>query len=254
MAVWQNHDYLNFQCAEGSLENKVLLISGASDGIGRCAAIEYAKKGASLVLLGRSREKLEQTLALIAQYNVQTMAIDLDLSQAEPADYQALVANIEAQWHRLDGALLSAGILGQLCPVIDIHMSNFDQVMNINVRSQLLLCQAILPLLLRSQSSSLVLTSSTVGHQGRASWGSYAISKFAIEGLTQTLADEYKETSLRINCINPGATRTQMRAQAKPDEDPDVLKTPQQIMPTYLYLMDESSEHITGYCLDAQPK
>ncbi|MFM2478422.1 YciK family oxidoreductase [Celerinatantimonas sp. MCCC 1A17872] len=254
MAVWQNHDYLHFQPQTNSLENKVILVSGASDGLGRCAAIEYAKLGADLVLLGRNRDKLTQTMEKVSQYPVQTLAIDLDFASATAEDYHSLAANIEAQWHRLDGALLSAGILGQLCAIKDIQIANFDEVMNINVRSQLLLAQALLPLLNNAPSSSLVFTTSTVGHAGRALWGSYAMSKFAVEGLTQTLGDEYKDTTLRVNCINPGATRTQMRAQAKPDEDPMVLKTPLDIMPTYLYLMDDASAHITGYCLDAQPK
>lgn len=254
MAVWQNHDYLNFQPQSNSFKNKVILVSGASDGLGQCAAIEYAKLGADLVLLGRNRQKLAQTIDNISQYPVQTLAIDLDLATATYEDYQSLSANIDAQWHRLDGALLSAGILGQLCDIKDIQLSDFDNVMNINVRSQLQLAQALLPLLNNAPNSSLVFTSSTVGHIGKAQWGSYAMSKFAVEGLTQTLADEYKETSLRVNCINPGATRTKMRAQAKPEEDPRVLKTPLDIMPTYFYLMDDSSTHISGYCLDAQPK
>ena len=93
-----------------------------------------------------------------------------------------------------------------------------------------------------------------MGHAGRALWGSYAISKFATEGMMQVLADELKETSVRVNAINPGATRTSMRAQAKPDEDPKILKTPEDIMPLYLYLMSDESQEINGKCIDAQPK
>ncbi|MFM2484212.1 YciK family oxidoreductase [Celerinatantimonas yamalensis] len=245
---------MHFQPQPQAFKDKVILISGASDGLGRCAALHYAQYGADLVLLGRDRRKLEQTLSLIKPFNTQTLAIDFDLAHADQTAYQSLIAHIETLWHRLDGALFSAGILGELVSVIDINIHNFDQVMNINVRSQLLLSQSLLPLLLKASLSSLIFTSSSVGHIGRAGWGSYAISKFAVEGLTQTLADEYHASSLRVNCINPGATRTAMRAQANPQENPLILKTPEDIMPTYLYLMDDSSQSVNGLCLDAQPK
>ena len=125
--------------------------------------------------------------------------------------------------------------------------------MQVNVNASLLLTQAVLPLLLKSPSASLIFTSSSVGRTGRAGWGAYAISKFATEGMMQVLADEYKNTHLRVNCINPGGTRTSMRASAFPDEDPQKLKTPADIMPLYLYLMGDDSRRKTGMSFDAQP-
>ncbi|WP_408618226.1 YciK family oxidoreductase [Celerinatantimonas sp. YJH-8] len=243
---------MSFNAKPDALLGKVILVSGASDGIGRCAAIEYAKRGADIILIGRNRQKLEQTTQAIAPFHVKTLSIVLDLANANATDFKQLAAQIETQWHRLDGALLNAGILGELAPIAEIAIDDFDQVMQINVRSQLLMIQVLLPLLLASASSSLILTSSGVGRYGRATWGSYAISKFATEGLMQTLADEMKTTSLRVNCINPGATRTHMRAQAKPEEDPHTLKTPLEIMPTYLFLMADESQSVTGMSLDAQ--
>lgn len=242
----------NFQPQGNALKGKVILVSGASDGIGRTAALHYAKYGADLILLGRNREKLTQTTELVAPYQVKTLAITLDLAQATAQDFQQLANQIETQWHQLDGALLNAGILGELTTIDKIAISDFDDVMHINVRSQLMLTQALLPLLHRSDSASLIFTSSGVGRKGRATWGSYAISKFAVEGMMQTLADESHDSGLRVNCINPGRTRTQMRAKAAPDEDPMILKTPEDIMPTYLYLMADESSTINGASLDAQ--
>ncbi len=111
----------------------------------------------------------------------------------------------------------------------------------------------MLPLLLNSDSGSLVFTSSSVGRQGRANWGAYAVSKFATEGMMQVLAEEYQSRHLRVNCINPGGTRTKMRASAFPTEDPQKLKTPADIMPLYLWLMGDDSRRKTGMTFDAQP-
>ncbi len=128
-----------------------------------------------------------------------------------------------------------------------------QQVMQVNVNGTFMLTQALLPLLLRSESGSLVFTSSSVGRQGRANWGAYAVSKFATEGMMQVLADEYQSRHLRVNCINPGGTRTGMRASAFPTEDPLKLKTPADIMPVYLWLMGDDSRRKTGMTFDAQP-
>ena len=125
--------------------------------------------------------------------------------------------------------------------------------MKINLDATFFLTQALLPLLLKSSAGSLVFTTSSVGRTGRAGWGAYAVSKFATEGMMQVLADEYKNQSLRVNCINPGGTRTKMRASAFPQEDADKLKTPADLMPLYLYVMGDDSRRKTGISFDAQP-
>ncbi len=129
----------------------------------------------------------------------------------------------------------------------------WQDVMQVNVNATFMLTRALLPLLLKSDAGSLVFTSSSVGRQGRANWGAYATSKFATEGMMQVLADEYQNRSLRVNCINPGGTRTSMRASAFPTEDPQKLKTPADIMPLYLWLMGDDSRRKTGMTFDAQP-
>lgn len=158
------------------------------------------------------------------------------------------------QFGRLDGVLHNASILGHLSAFKDIDAQEWQDVMQINLNGMVFMTQALIPALEKAESASVIFTTSSVGRKGRAFWGTYAVSKFATEGVMQTLADEYRNKSLRFNCINPGGTRTQMRAQAFPAENPDTLKTPEDIMPTYLYLMGEESKETTGQSLDCQPK
>lgn len=245
------HDY---QAASDLLNDKVILITGAGDGIGRQAALYYGAHGATVVLLGRTVNKLEAVYdELVAQGSPEPAIIPLDLLGATKNHYRDMAETLKQQFGRLDGVLFNAGHLSVLSPFEMIGEDEWDKVMQINLKSQFLMTQALLPLLKATANSSLVYTSSGVGKQGRAYWGTYAISKFATEGMMQVLADELSNTTVRVNCINPGATRTDMRARAYPGEDPASLRTPEQIMPLYLYLMGKDSQHINGQSLDAQP-
>ena len=154
---------------------------------------------------------------------------------------------------RLDGVLHNAGLLGDIVTMDKQDPLVWQQVMRVNIDATFFLTQALLPLLLKSPCASLVFTTSSVGRQGRAGWGAYSVSKFATEGMMQVLADEYDSKHLRVNCINPGGTRTKMRASAFPEEDANKLKTPADIMPLYLFLMGDDSKRKTGISYDAQP-
>ncbi|PST97174.1 YciK family oxidoreductase [Photobacterium iliopiscarium] len=246
---------MDYQIAANNLKDRVILVTGAGDGIGREAAIQYAAHGATVLLLGRTVAKLEAVYDQIERNgNKQAVIIPLDLMGATKQHYLEMASTIQQQFGRLDGVLHNAGLLGQLSPLEHIEEATFDDVMQVNVKAQLLLTQAILPLIKQSPDGRIIFTSSTVGHNGRAFWGTYAISKFATEGMMQVLADELSDTSVNVNAINPGGTRTGMRAQAFPAEDARLLKTPQDIMPLYLYLMGPESRHVSGQCIDAQPK
>ncbi|AMH19036.1 YciK family oxidoreductase [Hafnia paralvei] len=245
---------MHYQPQPELLHNRIILVTGAGDGIGREAALTYARHGAQLILLGRTLSKLQAVKQEIHQLGLAPAAtVEFDLLTAAPADYQKLADEIAAAYPHLDGVLNNAGLLGTINPLAEQNYQEFCDVMQVNVNASLLLTQAVLPLLLKSPSASLIFTSSSVGRTGRAGWGAYAISKFATEGMMQVLADEYKNTHLRVNCINPGGTRTSMRASAFPDEDPQKLKTPADIMPLYLYLMGDDSRRKTGMSFDAQP-
>lgn len=236
------------------LKDKIILVTGAGDGIGRAAALVYAQHGATVILLGKTISKLESVYDEIVKLGEATPAIyPLDMQGANPKDYQDLATNIKNEFRKLDGLLNNVGILGTLSPFETQNIETWYKVQQVNVNATFMLTQACLPLLKSADSASLIFTSSSIGKKGRAYWGAYAISKFATEGMMQVLADELEtNTAVRSNCINPGSTRTAMRALAYPAEDINALKTPEDIMPLYLYLMSDDSRQINGQSLNAQ--
>lgn len=236
------------------LKDRVILVTGAGDGIGKAAALTYARHGASVVLHGRTLSKLEAVYDQIEQAGgAQPAILPLQLSSASELEYSQLLATLNSQFGRLDGILHNAGVLGHIRPLAQYDVETWDEVMHVNLRAPFLLTQALLPLLEQSADASVIFTSSGVGRTARAGWGAYSVSKFGTEALSKIFAEEFKaEGRIRFNCINPGATRTAMRAQAVPDEDPQVLPSPEQIMPAYLYLMGEDSRGVTGESVDAR--
>jgi NAD(P)-dependent dehydrogenase (short-subunit alcohol dehydrogenase family) len=206
-----------------------------------------------VILLGKTVKKLEAVYdQIIAQGGAEPAIIPLDLKGATAQNYKDMAATISDQFGKLDGALLNASMLGELTPFTHIHEQIFDDVMKVNCKAQFLLAQALIPVMLDAELSSLIFTSSGVGRKGRAYWGSYSISKFATEGLMQVIADEYADSSLRVNAINPGATHTSMRSTAYPAENKEQLAKPSDIMPLYIYLMADESKEINGQSLNAQ--
>ena len=244
---------LDLSIKNNALQDKVILVTGAGAGIGRQAALSYASQGATVILLGKTVKRLEQVFdQIIANGDPEPAIIPLDLKGATEQHYIDMADTIKQQCHRLDGILHNAGILGVLSPFDQIEKSTFDDVMQVNVTAPFIMTKALLPLLKQAPSASIIFTSGSVGKVGRAYWGAYSISKFATQGMMQTLADELEKTTVRANSINPGATRTQMRASAFPAEDASLLNTPEQIMAPYLFLMADESIEINGQSLDAQ--
>jgi len=233
------------------LKDRIIMVTGAGDGIGAEAARNYARHGATVLLVGRTQKKLEAVYDAIVEEGCPepTIAV-IDFAKAQGDDYQAIADAVEQEFGQLDGLLHNAGILGYLAPIEHYEVKKWLEVLHVNLTAPYILTQALLPLLHKSADAAVVFTSSGVGRKGRALWGAYAVSKFGTEGLMQTLADELD--SMRINCINPGKTRTAMRRAAYPAEDPTTLKTPADIMPTYLYLMGADSSGVTGQSLDCQ--
>jgi len=236
------------------LRGKTILVTGAGDGIGRAAALSYAAHGATVILLGRTESKLEQVYDEIEQGGGPRPAlVELDLATATEDNVIHLADGLAGEFPQLDGLLHNAGILGERRPIESTAYDSWQRVMQVNVNAQFLLTRHLLPLLQAAPSSSIIFTSSGVGRKGKAYWGAYAVSKFATEGFMQVLASELENTStVRVNSLNPGPTNTAMRRSAYPAERPTDNPAPAEIMATYLFLMGEDSEGITGRAFDAR--
>ena len=236
------------------LDNRIILVTGAGDGIGKAAALSYAAHGATVILLGRGRKKLDAVYDEIeANGWPQPVIVSLNLESATAENYMELADMIGAEFGRLDGVLHNAGILGKRTPIASYDDKSWQEVMQINVTAPFMLTRALLPVLEESDSASIIFTSSGVARKGRAYWGAYAVSKAATDNLMETLADEQEGVSnIRVNSINPGATRTGMRMKAYPGENPETLPTPEEIMPAYLFLMGNDSKSTNGQSIDAQ--
>ncbi|MCO4810212.1 MAG: YciK family oxidoreductase [Gammaproteobacteria bacterium] len=236
------------------LRGRIILITGSSDGIGKALALHAARLGAQVILHGRSAQKLEKiydTIEAIEGTPRPSIAV-MDLESANAESYTTLAQSIESEFGRLDGLVLNASILGERYSIEQYDAVLWQKVMHVNVTSVFAMTQVLLPLLQKSDDPSVIYTSSGVGRTGKAFWGAYAASKFATEGMSQVLADEHRHGKLRSNCINPGATRTNMRLAAYPAEDRDLLKRPEDILAPYVYLLGPDSKGVTGESIDAQ--
>lgn len=236
------------------LQGRVLLVTGASSGIGRVAARCYALYGANVVLLGRNQALLESLFDCIsAETETDPAIVPVDLETLTEASANELADHISDHYGTLNGILHNAGLLGSLTPIAHYDVDLWQRVMQVNATAPFILTKALFPLLDESGDASVVFTTSGVGNRGRAYWGAYAVSKFALEGLSQVLADETETAGrIRVNTLNPGATRTTMRAAAVPGEDPAELPPPEAHMDLYLYLMGADSHRLHGTRIDAR--
>lgn len=236
------------------LQDRIILITGASDGIGRALALRAAELGAQVILHGRNVKKLEKVydeVEAIASAPRPSIAV-VDLATANNVAFESLASSLAEEFGRLDGLVHNAAIVGDRFAIAHYDAVQWQRVMHVNVTAAFALTQVLLPMMYQSEDPSIIFTSSSVGRVGRAFWGAYAVSKFATEGLSQVLADEHKQGKLRSNCINPGATRTAMRLEAFPAEDRDLLKGPDEVLAPYLYLLGPDSQGVTGQSFDAQ--
>lgn len=247
-------DPISYSYPADILKDRIILITGASDGIGKALACHAAGLGAQVILHGKNTKKLEAMYDEIeALENAPRPSIAvLDLATADSEAYASLARLIEEEFGRLDGLVHNAGILGDRLSIEQYDVVEWQRVLHINLTAAFVLTQVLLPLLKKAADPSIIFTSSGVGRVGKPFWGAYSVSKFGTESLSQILAAENEHTSLKVNCINPGATRTRMRLAAYPAEDRDALKTPQDIMPTYIYLLGPDSKGVTGQSIDAQ--
>ncbi len=236
------------------LKNRIILVTGAGDGIGAAISYAYASHGATLILLGRTQKKLENVYDKIVDAGYPQPAIyPMELTTARPEDYIILADTIKQEFGRLDGLLHNAAVLGTLTPIEHYDIRLWTHIMRINLTAPFLLTKECLPLLKKSDEASIIFTSANVGHKGQAYWGAYGASKAAADNLMETLAEELEvNTNIRVNSIDPGQVRTRMHALAYPGDTPLSVPVPEDITSIYLYLMGDESAGVTGEKFSAQ--
>ena len=242
----------NYEPPNDLLKNRVILVTGATAGIGREVSRALITHGATVILHGRNANALETTYQEFRNLGPEPTIVQLDLEGAQDEECQNLAENLESKFDGIDGLLHNAGLLGARSPIEAYNPGVWQKVLQVNLNAPFILTRRLLPLLHQSEDASVLFTTSGVGSQGRAHWGAYCVSKFGIEGFTQTLADELKNSRIRVNCINPGATRTVMRADAFPEENPEKLPLPETLTAPYLYLLGPDGRGIHGERIDAQ--
>jgi len=237
----------NYQAPSNLLQDRVILVTGAGSGIGRAASIAFATHGATVVLLSKTLPNLESVYDEIESLGAPTPAIyPMHLEGATTHDYEELAEKLEESFGRLDGVLHNAAYLSR---IKDYDPQDWMKVMQVNANAPFFITQACLPLLLKAEDTSVIFTSDSVGREAKAYWGAYAASKFAQEGLMQTLAEELEHTPVRVNSIDPGPTRTNMRKTIFPGENINNIKPPEALMPLYLWLMGPDSHGTHGQAL-----
>lgn len=240
--------------AADELSDKTILITGASEGIGRAVAIECARRGAEVMLLARREALLESVYDHIIKEGGRTPGIiAMDLGHQDPEPFAQLAQQLTASDVILHGLIHNASLLGERRALAQTSPESWAQVMQTNIGGVFLLTRALMPLLEAAPAASVVLTSSGVGRKGKAYWGAYAVSKFATEGFMQVLADELAATSsIRVNSLNPGAVNTAMRRAAYPAEPPDTNPLPEDLTAHWVFLMSDASQSLNGQALSAQ--
>jgi NAD(P)-dependent dehydrogenase (short-subunit alcohol dehydrogenase family) len=237
-----------------SLADRVVLITGASSGLGRALAIESARAGASVILSGRNAVKLERVYDEIETMGAPQPAIAmLDLATATAVDYDQLAKTIDGEFGQLDGVVHAAGLLGDRTPLEQYDVPTWCRVLHVNLTAPFILTQVLLPSLRKSPDASVIFVSSGVVKNQRPFWGAYAVAKTGLESVRSMFAQELEgEANIRVNSVNPGRMRTAMRAAAYPAEDPNTVPTPASVCAAFLYLLSAESRGIDGQYFEAQ--
>jgi NAD(P)-dependent dehydrogenase (short-subunit alcohol dehydrogenase family) len=236
------------------LNGRVILITGATSGLGRALCIEAARAGAEVILCGRNKGKLERVYDEIQAMGAPRPAIaTLDLAAATAADYDNLAKIIADEFGRLDGVVHAAGLLGDRSPLEQYDVPTWCKVLHVNLTAPFILTQVLLPSLRKSADASVIFVSSGVVKNPRPFWGAYAVAKAGLESVRELFTQELDgEPNIRVNSVNPGRMRTAMRAAAYPAEDPNTVPAPASVSGAFLYLLSGQSRAIDGQYIEAQ--
>lgn len=241
-------DLKNYRPRADLLKGRVILVTGASRGIGRFAALTFAAHGATVVLHGRDVAALENVYDEIETNGYpQPAAIPLDLDKATTRDYDALAYAIESRLGRLDGILHNASHVEKLSPLEQQSAEEWNRTLRINLVAPFALTQACVRLLKPSADASVIFTLESHGHAPAAFWGGYGVSKAGVEALMKIQASEWQAyPNLRANAVIPGPVASPSRAKTHPGEVAASQRQPEELMPTYLYLMGPDSREVSG--------
>jgi NAD(P)-dependent dehydrogenase (short-subunit alcohol dehydrogenase family) len=216
------------------LKDRIALITGASRGVGRAVALVFAREGAHVLLLARTRKALEEVDDQVRAHGGKATLIPLDLADGKAID--ALGPSLYERFGRLDVLVGNAGILGRLTPLTHIPSEQWERALAVNVTANWRLIRTLDPLLRRSDAGRVIFVTSGVAHSGRAYWAPYSVSKAALDTVAKTYANESADSPIKVNLIDPGATATRMRAEAYPGEDQATLRTPEQVTEKFVVL------------------
>lgn len=233
------------------MKNKVVMITGASKGLGKALTLAFAKERARLAICARNTENLLEVKNEAENFGAKVLAVTADVSNSKDVD--RFVAMTENEFGQIDVLINNASMLGPspMPLLLDYPEEQFTEVVRVNTVSAFLVTKRVCLGMLERNKGSIINVTSEAGHVGYAGWGAYGISKFAIEGLTQTWADELSETGLRVNMVDPGEMDTDMHQLAVPDCDYPLAK-PEEVVDIFLYLASDQAQNITGKRFMAQ--
>jgi len=237
----------SYQIKEGELKGKVILVTGANRGFGLAMTMDLSKAGATVIMLGRDLGSLEYAYDAVVDKGFQEPILyPLDIEGATPENYQSLQNDIFNQFQKLDGLVHNAAILGTMMPVDQYDIKLWYSTLQINLNGPFMLTQFLIPLLNKSDDARILFLSAEQGREAKAYWGAYGVSKFAIEGFAKTLSEELEKTNIRVNTLDPGVMRTEMRRAAYPAEDTTKNPSPESKSPAIVYLMLPVSKKYNG--------
>lgn len=231
------------------MEGKTILITGANRGIGKSLAKNFSNIGANVILLGKNEDSLNEVYdEIISCTKTKPLIIESDLNLLDLDGAHQIKKAIVNQYGVLDGLIYNAAKLGKMTSIEDYEDGLWKEIINTNLNSSFLIYKELIPILKAAPNGRIIFTSSGVAEVGKAYWGAYSVSKFAVKGLAEIIRDELDSTSnIKVFNYDPGATKTSMRASAYPGEDPNNLKDPDKLFGDYLWFFSEESQNSTQH-------
>lgn len=231
------------------LKDKRAVITGGTQGLGKALAQRFVAEGAHVAICARNTKELERTKEELSASGAKVLTVACDIAiSSKAADF---VEHAARELGSIDILVNNASLLGERVSIAEYPIGVWDEVLQANINGPFFVLKAVLPIMIKQGSGCIINVSSSVGRVGRARWGAYAVSKFALEGLTQVLAEEVRPSNITVNSVNPGPMATAMRRAAYPSEDQSILRTPQQLTEVFVYLASSDGVGITGQAFDA---